>query len=206
MRTTIKKMVALCLTIAVMSGLYCSANAQGYVTEQGYIPEDAIEHTSSGPAYKIPNDSVTTDMFATRAFGDLLYMNVTADYTNVYTYDNGHSIWYNEFVRYLTDSWAKASSYTWSKSQTINWQLTGSIEADVLRGVKAALGLSSSVTISFGYGTTIPADSSRLSKLGLSADFNAQLIRTEYWKGVLDHVDNGRIMTPKETYLLVYYQ
>lgn len=84
----------------------------------------------------------------------------------------GDSLIKERYVRDLTTSWAKASQYTWTKSQTVSWTVNG--DATWGETVKLKLGLSASRTTSYGVGVTIPADSTRDSKLVFKSDFFRQ--------------------------------
>ena len=109
-------------------------------------------------------------------------------------------------VRYLTSSWAYASSYSWSKSNTASWSFTGTSE--VATKVRTTLGLSYSRTTNYTITINIPANSSKLSKLGFASDFFKQNYKYYmYTNGVVTVAENSYIKTPlADTYLLVYYK
>lgn len=119
---------------------------------------------------------------------------------------NGHSTLTKQRVRYLTSSWAYASSYSWSKSNTASWSFTGTSE--VATKVRTTLGLSYSRTTNYTITINIPANSSKLSKLGFASDFFKQNYKYYmYTNGVVTVAENSHIKTPlADTYLLVYYK
>lgn len=120
----------------------------------------------------------------------------------------GDSTIRKEFVKYLTGSWAPAASYTWSKSNSTTWTFGGEGTSDISEKVRIALNLSRSRTTTYDVAINIPADSTRLSKLGFASDYFKQ--NYKYQKivdGVVTSTKNGYIKTPtKDTYLLVYFQ
>lgn len=120
----------------------------------------------------------------------------------------GDSTISKQFEKYLTESWAKASQYTWSKATTTNWTYGGNITKDIHEGVRATLNLSRSRTTSYNIGVTIPADSSRFSKLGYASDFFKQDYKYELFvEGTVTQTETGYIKTPtQDSYLIVYYQ
>lgn len=76
-----------------------------------------------------------------------------------------------QFVRYLTESWAYASSYTWSKANIATIGFTGNI-SDTIKGLlKSSFSLTGSYTTSYTVAITLPANSSTYSKLGFYSDF-----------------------------------
>ncbi|NRG48448.1 hypothetical protein HRF87_27575, partial [Bacillus sp. CRN 9] len=78
-------------------------------------------------------------------------------------------------VRYLTGSWAKASSYTWSKSNTASSTLSSTV--GITSGsISSSLGVSNSITTTYSTAITIPANSNRFSKLAFYSDFNKRNI------------------------------
>jgi len=119
---------------------------------------------------------------------------------------NGHSTLTKQHVRYLTSSWAYASSYTWSNSNTATWSFTGS--SDVATKVRTTLGLSYSRTTSYSVAINIPANSSKLSKLSFASDFFKQNYKYfMYTNNVVTVSQNSYVKTPlADTYLLVKYQ
>lgn len=113
-----------------------------------------------------------------------------------------------KFVKYLTSSWAKSMSYTWSKSVSVG--ITGSGEASktFAKEVAGKLGLSISRTTTYGVAITIPADSSRDSKLGFASDYTKYVYDYKYYKdGALKKSSRDTYFAPeKDTYLVVYYK
>lgn len=111
-------------------------------------------------------------------------------------------------VRYLTGSWAKASSYTWSKSNTASSTLSSTV--GITSGsISSSLGVSNSITTTYSTAITIPANSNRFSKLAFYSDFNKRNIRVRIWntQGILYSDKKADHFAPrKDTYLQVVYQ
>lgn len=112
------------------------------------------------------------------------------------------------FVKYLTTSWAKASSYTWSESNSVGWSISPGATFDVADTVRVSLNLSASRTTTYGVAITIPASSTKYSKLGFASDFFKQSYLYEYIvDGNIVISENSYINTPTvNSYLIVYYQ
>ncbi|HZH61004.1 MAG TPA: hypothetical protein VEY70_15870 [Metabacillus sp.] len=113
-----------------------------------------------------------------------------------------------KFVRYLTGSWAKASSYTWSKSNSASSTL--SADVGISSGeVSSSIGVSNTVTTTYSVAITIPADSSRYSKLAFYSDYNKRYVRVRLYntQGLLYSDKYAYHYAPrKDTYLQVVYQ
>lgn len=112
-----------------------------------------------------------------------------------------------KFVRYLTGSWAKASSYTWSKSQTAS----ATVSADVgvsAKEISAKLGVAKSVTATYSIAISIPANSKKFSKLGFYSDYNKRYVKVQrYMDGKLLSTKYTNHYAPrKDTYLQVVYK
>lgn len=114
-----------------------------------------------------------------------------------------------EFEKYLTASWAKAESYTWSKSNTVSYSVSGDIQKEFAKKIVAKVGLNLSHTTTYSVAVTIPANSSRYSKLGFASDYTR--VNFDY---KVDHIMSGETTTTREyvkcpeedTYLIVYYK
>lgn len=205
-----QKLVGFFLTFALVLTYIPSAGAQTY------IPETPIEYTDSGPAFKlegvirdIPTD--TDDTYSiTRSKGDTLYSRtVEADghVVKQIVYDNGSSYVYDQNVQELVPAWSHASEYTWSKQVSVSRQIQGSLSGDVADSIAASLGVSKSITKSFSVSVTIPADSSRYSKLVLSADFFQQNLRSKiYIDSKLNTDKTSTVLYPEDLYLKVVYK
>ncbi len=118
----------------------------------------------------------------------------------------GDSTIRREFVRYLTSSWAKAQSYTWSTSNSTSWSFGGTLT--IGERIKSALSLSTTRTTTYSVAITIPADTTKFSKLGFASDFFRQ---NYYYEKIVDGTvvatETSYIKTPTvDTYLIVYYQ
>lgn len=114
----------------------------------------------------------------------------------------------HKFVRYLTDSWAKASSYTWSKSNAVSSSVSSTVGISA-SGISSSLGISNTVTTTYTTAISVPADSSRYSKLAYYSDFNRRYlkIRTFNYQGVLYKTEYTYHYQPlSNTYLSVAYQ
>jgi hypothetical protein len=128
----------------------------------------------------------------------------------LYCLDNGSYTNSKEFIRYLTTSWANSSQYVWNESQSTTWTYSGSVTLDVAKKIKAQLGLSSSRTTTYGVGVTIPADSTKFSKLGFYQDMfhqNVILKSVDDITGEITRYDSGSLVSPLEdSYLIVTYK
>lgn len=113
------------------------------------------------------------------------------------------------FVKYLTSSWAPTDGYTWTNSVTYGWSVTSGIDASYSI-VKAVFSWTLSRTESYSVAIHIPADPSRLSKLGFYADFNYYSVTAklhDWWSGAINDIETGTAYNPTtNTYLLVVYQ
>lgn len=112
------------------------------------------------------------------------------------------------FVKYLTNSWSPASTYTWSESTTTNLTVSGSVTAEIKNAIKTQLGLTASKTQTYGVGITIPANSSKDSKLALYSDFNKYYVKyEEKMGGKVIKSSNHYVYEPtSDTYLRVKYK
>lgn len=119
------------------------------------------------------------------------------------------------FVRYLTSSWAKASSYTWQESQSSKWDYSGGLSYTFAKVARADLGITYSRTTTYSVAITIPANSSKFSKLAFGSDYEDTPVKVEEWAGAvyggqvynsLLETQYGTISEPQEdTYLYVKY-
>lgn len=131
-----------------------------------------------------------------------------SSYVDEFCSATGYSNLSQVFVKYLTSSWAKASSYTWSTANTVSWTYGGNATFDIADKVRTSLNLSQSRTTTYSVGITIQASSSKFSKLGFASDYYNQ---NYYYAKIVDNIivatETGYIRTPKvDTYLIVYYQ
>lgn len=109
------------------------------------------------------------------------------------------------FVRYLTGSWAKSDRYTWNKNQSASSTLSSDIGV-TSSGVSSSLGVSNTVKTTYGVTVSIPANKSKLSKLGFYSDFNRRLITTQF-SSYPHTVKSAYHYAPlKDTYLQVVYK
>lgn len=112
------------------------------------------------------------------------------------------------FVRHLTSSWAKASSYTWSKKQSATATISGELSASA-KVISSKIGVSNSVSTSYSVAITIPANSSRFSKLAFYSDFDRRYVKvwhTMGWSNPFSITYGYHYAPTKDTYLQVVYQ
>ncbi|MGK9220453.1 MULTISPECIES: hypothetical protein [unclassified Microbacterium] len=81
------------------------------------------------------------------------------------------------FVRYLTGAWAYSTGYSWSTSTTASSTLSADIGVSA-SSASGSLGVSRSVTKTYGITVNIYADRKRMSKLGLYSDYNRYYVRS----------------------------
>lgn len=114
------------------------------------------------------------------------------------------------FVKYLTRSWAKASSYTQSKQVSYSWSCSSSFSASAEDAISAGLSFTKTRTESYSVAITVDADKRKYSKLGFFADYKvydveAQLI--DFWLYTVIRTETGELWEPtSETYLNVVYK
>ncbi|MEK5475507.1 hypothetical protein NYE70_00990 [Paenibacillus sp. FSL R5-0407] len=120
-------------------------------------------------------------------------------------------------VKYLTESWAQASSYTWSKSNSTNLTFSGNVTGEVTDKIKIQFGLSGGFTTTYSVAITLPADSTKFSKLAYGSDFytqNLSYVRSisycTIYDGCHSSSDPRKYISYKEptstTYLYVVYK
>lgn len=111
------------------------------------------------------------------------------------------------FVRYLTGSWAKANSYIWTKSLSASSTISNELGLSA-SSISNKIGVSNTVTTSYSVGITIPASSSRFSKLGFYSGYNSRYVKVDKKVlGVTASTKYGYHYAPtKDTYLQVVYQ
>lgn len=187
--------------------VFCSFATSAYASP---VAEDVIEHTDMGPAVRI--GSATNFPVRPYAMRDVLFEKEFTKQNTTFYYlaiDMGSYNVHNKFVRYLTDAWAKTDSYTRQSQESVSASLDLDVAVVVTTGITASLGLSTSVSKTFGVDTVVHADSSRYSKLGLTADYFVQTYDYTYKM-------DGRLITHKagaenwyptgEIYLAPMYQ
>lgn len=199
----LKRTASVFLSFLLMVACFPCASAQHY------IPKDPIEHTDEGPAYKFDTNS-TFRMVVPYAVGDVLCEESVGgggQIVKTIIYDNGSTRWYEEFVEYLTNSWAKASEYTYGEGTSVSWQFSSDLTLSLAKKVKVKLGLSETITKTYSVAVKIPANPDRYSKLGQAADFHHQfLLKKAYLNGKLTAETEPDIMFPTDSYLKVYYK
>lgn len=121
---------------------------------------------------------------------------------------SGPTLTTKKFVRYLTSAWAPANNYTWGTTTTVNASLSASIGVSA-SSVSSTLGVTASATQSWSVSVSIPASSSRLSKLALLSDYNVYGVRSrQVWMGVPTAWKSANLYSPRRgyQYLAVRYQ
>lgn len=111
------------------------------------------------------------------------------------------------FVRYLTGSWAKASSYTWSKTNSASSTISNDVGLNA-KGISSKLGVSKTVSTQYSVSIKIPANSSKFSKLAFYSDYNKRHVRVKkYSDDYLLSNKTGYHYAPRvDTYLQVVYK
>lgn len=105
-----------------------------------------------------------------------------------------------KFKEYMTDVWAKASSYTVNSSKKITWTHSGGVDVTLKKIVGAHYHLTYEIETSEAIGTTIPARSDQFSKLGLYVKYvhnsiafqtyverNGEVVRNDWEYGTMDN-------------------
>lgn len=113
------------------------------------------------------------------------------------------------FQKDWTTSWAKASSYQLMQGWSYTSTLTANVSAEILEGVIAQGSFTNSRTYTCNVTTTMPADSSRYSKLAHYRDYKQYNALIQCQAGVNPPYDVGTY-TVKEpdinSYNIVRYQ
>jgi hypothetical protein len=81
------------------------------------------------------------------------------------------------WVKYLTSVWAMAQSYTWTSTTTATATLSTDVSLSAAN-VSTKLGLTASRSRTWSVGITVPASSTRYSKLSLLSDYDRRYIQT----------------------------
>lgn len=177
------------------------------------VPETGVEIGES-QTFKSVDDNSAAKMVPAKTYksGDLIYSKDLAINSGIVqkdrAYFNSKSNLSQVFVKYLTSSWAKASSYSWSKSNSASWSVSGNVELSISRSVVSKMGLSTSRTTSYATTVTIPASANKYSKLGFASDYT-KLVYTHkrYNNDTLLYSKTETVKTPNvNTYLIIYYK
>lgn len=156
--------------------------------------EEVEEHSSTGEfiqtqgVYEKPGATIQSDTAVTVVSGPTLTS--------------------KKFVKYLTGSWAKATSYTWSQSNSVSSTVSTTIGLSAA-GISAGLGIANTVTTTYSVAITIPADNTRYSKLAFYSDYNKRYVKVSTFNhdGMLYKTEYTYHYAPrKDTYLAVAYQ
>ena len=202
-------------------GLLCATlltstlNMPIYAAVGGTTVQEEIYPGEEGESmtFKSTDDSPVISPKANYKKGDLIYSQIIRN--EVLGTLHRHEAYYyssssvsKKFVKYLTNSWAPSSSYTWSKSVSIGITGSGEASKSFAKNVAGKLGLSTSRTTTYGVAITIPADSSRDSKLGFASDYTKYVYDYKYYNdGTLKKSSRDTYYAPEEdTYLVVYYK
>ena len=208
MKKTYRISTALLTLCMLISGTVLPAKA---AYEQVYTPVDAIEHTEVGPAILLDDGPALNSFISPCSIGDVLYERTYrrqgATYHQIAT-DTGNYIISEQFVQYLTSSWAKAESYVYVEEYEVSGQVQSGVDFEVLDGISATIGLSITKSVSTGREITIPADKTRDSKLALCADFYVQKYHYKLYENDILRLDkpNYKNTYPMATYIRVAYK
>lgn len=175
-------------TVITASALLLSVLAPAGATNYSNIPAD---HASQGPLVHVASAPIQNP----RAMFDILYEKEITKQGNTLHYKATDMGTYNskeQFVEYLTVAYGKASEYVWTEGFEVSAQIQAGIEVEVTDGITATLGASTQLVQQAGVSITIPADSSRDSRLAVCADFFVQKFHYQYWL-------NGKLVTNNTT-------
>ena len=211
-----KRIISFIMSILLVSSISISAfaaelydeNAEAYVGP--VIKFEGADSTQNGQE-ALPHLNSAKNTYAR---GDLICNWETGSVTlpgtvQYYAYFYSSEEINQEFKKYLTASWAKAENYTWSKSNTVSYSVSGDIQKEFAKKIVAKVGLNLSYTTTYSVAVTIPADSSKYSKLGFASDYTK--VNFDY---KVEHIMSGETTTTREyvkcpgedTYLIVYYK
>lgn len=202
-----KKVFSLLLTIFLVFGVGSTILAADYTTEKEVELELVeLEKESEKLAEKTKVNSKV------KASGNT-QEDVTIECVLCGDYYKSYKIRYDgiahKFEEYLTSAWAQASQYEWSASTTTEISVTGSVNTDIIKSIVKDLTLSWSKTISYSVAITIPADSSKYSKLALYGDYKKYYAKTERYSStaILQETTKHYAYDPTtEHYLKVVYK
>ncbi|GAE94033.1 hypothetical protein JCM21714_3162 [Gracilibacillus boraciitolerans JCM 21714] len=111
-----------------------------------------------------------------------------------------------KFVKYLTSSWSYSDRYTWSKTNSASSTISTDVGLNA-KDISAKLGVSHTVSSSYGTTVSIPASKSKLSKLAFYGDYNKRGVTVTKRVGTTTSKKTGTHYAPrKDTYLLVAYK
>ena len=182
----IKKRVLACATVLGMTLQFSAGAVSLQKVEEFSFPkeqtgaqyeisgEDTFEEgTYVGESYMVDVPIVFREVSFPNQ-GTVLWKNTWNDSGTTVTERVVHNYGVNyshQFVRYVTNTWQKASQYSQTINQSVSWTVGSNLGVDIHD--KARLGLNLQKTVTYSSGTTvfIPADPSRYSKLGFSSDF-----------------------------------
>lgn len=129
------------------------------------------------------------------------------NYNHIVTTLSGPTIESQKHVRWLTSSWTKVSQYKWSETQSATATVSTELGISAM-DISTKLGVARSVTSTYSVEMTIPASSSKASKLAYRVDFDKRYVKVdEYLGSTLVRTRQGNHFSPREdTYLMVVYQ
>ncbi|WP_026895113.1 hypothetical protein [Clostridiisalibacter paucivorans] len=205
MKNNIKIFTSIMLIMILISCI----NVESFAYEQ---EEDV--YRGEGLHFKGNDDDGISFIRRMRSVGDIIFEETDTSgagsgiVTTEKAISTGENLIKKELVKYLTGSWAYANEYAWKEDNTATWTYGGGAEYSIADKVRLSLGLSRSVTTSYGTEIKIPAESGKLSKLGFASDFFEQNYYYEFKvNGTVDKSYNGYTKTPTEdSYLFVYYK
>lgn len=218
MKRKFKKFLGLFCSCMVLSstilGNVAMAGSAKSVISENFYPENFYPgEMGETQKFQSTDDNPVPSVRKSYNRGDLIYTTThrnelgTVAYTDS-AYFISKSFISQRFIKYLTSSWSKASSYTWSKSNSVSISGSGSATLTFAKKVAAALGLSVSRTTTYSVAVNLPADASRYSKLGFYSDCTKMVYNYKHYKDstlLTDSTDT--YYTPeKDTYLSVVYK
>lgn len=108
----------------------------------------------------------------------------------------------------MTGSWAYSDGYTWSKTNTTSVTGSGESTVEFAKQVAGKLGLSVSRSTSYSVAVSIPANKSKMSKLGFASDYTKYVYDYKQYKDttLITSSRDTYYAPEKDTYLLVYYK
>ncbi|OAT80897.1 hypothetical protein A6P54_12885 [Bacillus sp. MKU004] len=207
------------LVAASVIGLSGGVSANGGPAEGSYIYDNTLPEGSSelGELQKTPDGFVRTkeetalNPQPTDEVGtDCIVCGVPKP-TGTVTADRIYGGYItNKFDQYLTSAWAGASSYTWTagKSTTTDLSFSKSLTYDTKVSITAGFSYSKSVTKSYSVSISIPATSSKESKLALYGDYNTDYLyyKKEQYGKVVESGYTYAYEPTRDHYLRVVYR
>ncbi len=207
------------ISLVVCMGFICSFSANAVSFQM--IDESSFPKEQTGAQFEVSGE----DTFESGTYvGETYKLNSPQPYRAISFPNYGTILWQtswndsgatvidrlvHQFVRYITNVWQKTSQYQPQFNTTISWTTGSTLEYQFHARACLELGLSQTASFSVGVGTTIPANPSKYSKLGLSSDFVGEnFYREILHNGVRTSIqyDSFKAPVPGQQYLDVIYQ